>query len=87
MIFLKYVLDTVCQQNSLKPENIWSLFIVVQDSDTPNVLHGCDKVQVVCNKEKKPCHLCFSQDNDSKSLANNTNNRILCFEEKGIISH
>lgn len=31
MIFLKYLLDTACQQDSLKPENIWSLFIVLQD--------------------------------------------------------
>lgn len=29
--FLKYLLDTACQQNSLKPENIWSLLIVEQD--------------------------------------------------------
>lgn len=29
--FLKYLLDTACQQNSLKPENIWSLFIVEHD--------------------------------------------------------
>lgn len=27
---LKYHLDRVCQQNSLEPENIWSLLIVEQ---------------------------------------------------------